>query len=269
MVGGHREATKMTPVRSALRVPSGAFYMLKGARLIFTDWRLFRLALAPFALNTALFMGFLLSFNYVAYHVSTHVFAQSNQEWYWAAFSILVGSALFAVSILIVAFGFVSVGLILAAPFNDILSAAVEEKLAGKVVTRQAPAWRFIKSTAISESKKMSLALLIQVSLFLTNLIPGVGQVAFVVLSAMFISFVMAYEFTGYTLDRRGFSFAEKRMFIVSRFGLSMGFGALAGAISLVPIVNFLLMPVSVAGGTILAVENDPASAVDNKRSQI
>ncbi|MBF0292382.1 MAG: EI24 domain-containing protein [Nitrospinae bacterium] len=258
----------MTPIRSALHVHSGAFCMFKGARLIFTDWRLFRLALTPFALNTALFIGFLLSFNYVAYHVSSHVFAQSNQEWYWAAFSILIGSALFAVSILIVAFGFASVGLILSAPFNDILSAAVEEKLAGKVVTRQTPAWGFIKSTIINETKKMSLVLFIQLSLFLMNLVPGVGQVAFVVLSAMFISFVMAYEFTGYTLDRRGFSFAQKRMFIVSRFGLAMGFGALAGAISLVPVVNFLLMPVSVAGGTILAVENDPASALDDKRSQ-
>jgi len=242
--------------------------MLKGARLLCADWRLFRLALAPFALNTALFMGFLLSFNYFAYQISSHVFTQSSQAWYWAAFSILIGSAMFAASILIVAFAFASVGLILSAPFNDILSAAVEEKLAGRATASQTPTWEFVKLSMINETKKMSLVLLIQCSLFLMNLIPGVGQVAFVVLSAMFISFVMAYEFTGYTLDRRGYSFAQKRMFIISRFGRAMGFGALAGVIALVPVVNFLLMPVSVAGGTVFAVENDPASAVDDKRSQ-
>lgn len=242
--------------------------MLKGARLIFTDLKLFRLALAPFALNTALSIGFLLSFNYFAYQVSSHVFAQSNQEWYWAALSILIGSAMFAVSILIVAFAFVSVGLILSAPFNDILSAAVEEKLTGRALKRDMPMWEFVKFTMTNESKKISLVAIIQASLFIVNLIPGAGQVTFVVLSATFISFVMAYEFTGYTLDRKGYSFAEKRMFILSRFGRAMGFGALAGVISLVPVVNFLLMPVSVAGGTVFAVENDPASAVDDKRSK-
>lgn len=249
------------PIKQTVLVPKGFMYPIRGLGLILTNWRLFRLSLLPLLVNTVVFMIFLLSFNYIAYEISTRVFEESTQAWYWAALSMLIGGALFVVSIIVVMFAFVAVGLIIAAPFSDMLSAAVEEKLTGKVMESPMSLWGLVKFTTKNESKKMSVILLIQAALALVNLFPGAGQAIFAVTSPIFLALVVAFEFTGYSLDRRGFSFHRKRRYITSRLGLSLGFGLAVGITLVIPLINFLLLPLAVAGGTMMVVENPPETA--------
>ncbi|MBI4666318.1 MAG: EI24 domain-containing protein [Nitrospinae bacterium] len=237
----------------------GFTYLFRGLKMILGDRRLLKLAAMPLLVNIAVFALFFLSFNFFAFHISSYVFTQSSQEWYWALLSMVTGAALFVISILAVIFTFTAVGLIIASPFNDALSRAVEEKLTGGAIERKMPIWALAKLVMANESRKMALLLAIQALLFLMNLVPGIGNMAFVAASGFFVAFAMAYEFAGYTLDRRGYTFAEKRMFILSRPWTCLGFGlAVAGAL-LIPFINLAFMPVAVAGGSILAVENDPA----------
>lgn len=249
------------PLKQTLDIPRGFFYLARGVKLVFSNWGLFKYSLAPIMVNTALFVIFFLSFNTIAFYISSWVFEQSSQAWYWMVISTLAGVAMFAVSLLAVLFGFVAVGLIIASPFNDMLSAAVERELTGKVEEASAPVFQWAWALIKTESKKMALFLLIEAGLITLNFIPVVGQVLFVILNPLFISFVMMYEFTGYTLDRRGFDFGSKRNYIFSISGLSFGFGAAIGVTLLIPLVHFLIMPVAVAGGTALVVENRPEEA--------
>lgn len=246
------------PVKEPIDAVKGFLYMLRAPKILLSDWRLFRLSLAPLLVNVVLFSFFFLAFNWLAYEVSTRVFEESTQAWYWAALSMILGLALFAVSIIVVMFGFVIVGLIIAAPFNDMLAAAVEEKLTGRALEAPMSLWGLIKLTVKNEAKKAAVILSVQLALILINILPGIGQVVFVVASPVFMALVLAFEFTSYTLDRRGFSFGEKRGYIFSIPGLSIGFGLAVGLTLVIPALNFLLLPLSVAGGTMLVVENPP-----------
>jgi len=241
-----------------LSVSKGFFYPLRGLKLILTDWRLFRLSLLPFLVNTILFMIFFLSFNFFAYEISSRVFEQSSQAWYWAALSVTLGVLLFAVSIIVILFIFVAIGLIIAAPFNDMLAGAVEYKLSGKVTESGMSLWELTKFTMGNEVRKMAVILAGQGLLALVNFFPGVGQAVFAIASPIFLAFVLAYEFTGYTLDRRGFPHSKKQNFVLSRSGLSLGFGFAVGITLIIPVLNFLLLPLAVAGGTMLVMENPP-----------
>jgi CysZ protein len=257
------------PIKQTLHAVRGFFYLIRGLKLIFSSWSLFKYAIAPIIVNTTLFIIFFLSFNTIAYRISSSVFEQSSQEWYWVAISTVAGVALFTVSILAVLFGFVAVGLIIASPFNDLLSAAVERKLTGQLEEAGLPFFQWAGTLVKSESKKIAIFLLCQAGLLILNFIPVVGQVLFVILNPLFIAFVMAYEFAGYILDRRGMDFNAKRDYIFAAPGLTMGFGAAAGATLLIPLVHFLLMPAAVAGGTALVVENSVIESENGSESVI
>lgn len=249
------------PIKQTLSAASGFLYLIRGLRLIFSSWGLFKYAIAPIIVNTALFIIFFLSFNTIAYYISSWVFEQSSQQWYWVVISTLAGGVLFVVSILAVLFGFVAVGLIIASPFNDMLSAAVERELTGKLEEARLPFVQWAGTLIKSESKKITIFLLCQGALLILNLIPVVGQVLFVILNPLFIAFVMAYEFSGYILDRRGLDFNAKRGYILAAPGLTMGFGAAVGITLLIPLAHFFLMPAAVAGGTAMVVENSENGA--------
>ncbi len=244
-------------IKQAVSGTRGFIYLFRGLKLVLTDRRLFRLSIMPFMVNTVLFILFFLSFNTLAYYLYTWIFTQLTQQWYWAILSgVVVGILLFVVSLLVVLFGFVAVGLIVASPFNDLLSSAVEEKLTGEIAESDQSFAQQALFIMTNETKKMMVFLLCQMALILLNIIPGIGQITFLILNPLFISFVMAYEFMGYTLDRRGFGFTEKKQYIFSQTGMSFGFGGIVGLSLLVPIAHFMLMPAAVAGGTMFVVEN-------------
>lgn len=245
-------------MKQAIQAPKGFLYLIRGFGIILSQWRLVRLAIMPLLVNIILFIIFFFSFNYFAYQISDWAFDQGQTAWYWYIISVVTGTALFVVSIFTVLFGFVAVGLIVAAPFNDMLSAAVEETVTGRLIESEMPFYQFVKFTALNETKKMAVFIFCELVLLLLNLIPVAGQMIYVILNFIFLIFVVVYEFTGYTLDRRGHKFAEKRRYITSNMGLSFGFGASIWITLAIPFVGFLLLPLAVAGGTLMAVENPP-----------
>lgn len=246
------------PVRETLKAPGGVLYLVRGLKLIFSDFAILRLAVAPALVNILLFGVLFMSFNYFAYEIAAYVFDQSSQEWYWYAISSVVGILLFLASILVVFFGFVAIGLIVAAPFNDMLASAIERKVTGSVAEVKMSFWELAGYTMKNEVRKMSLIITVQLVLLLINFVPGIGQAIFLIVSPAFMALVLAYEFTGYTLDRRGLSFEQKREYLKSNIGRSMGFGLAVAVTVLVPLLNLMLLPLAVAGGTLMVIENPP-----------
>jgi len=246
------------PIKQILGFARGVMYYLRGFRMVFSSWRLVSLAVMPMLINILAVAGFLVAFNAGVYGLAHWAFAHTSQAWYMAMLSIIGGAILFLASMAVAALLFVSVGVVVAAPFLEALSAGVERSVTGKVASTGGPLVVETLHIIRSEGRKMAIFLAIQAALALLNLIPVAGSIIFAILNPLFISFVMAYEFTGHPLDRRGYNFSMKRKRIFQQPGLHLGFGAAVGLTMFIPIVQFLLLPMAVAGGTLLALETLP-----------
>ncbi|MBF0170601.1 MAG: EI24 domain-containing protein [Nitrospinae bacterium] len=247
------------PLAQSRQMRQGFGYLLAAFGIVFRHTSVLRLAFLPFAINTLIFAaGIYLMVNGLWEWVTGYLPQGEDLAWYWDIAYWLVGAVIAVGMFGVLFFGFALAGLIVAAPFNDLLSAAVERIVTGKVVEARFTLWQLARYTIASEGRKMAVILIIQISLFVANFVPVVGQAIFLVGTPLFLSAVMAFEFTGYPLDRRGYTFAQKRAYLRSNFWVCFGFGLGVAATLPIPLLNFLLLPVAVTGGTLLALSPPP-----------
>ena len=154
--------------------------------------------------------------------------------------------------VVIVALGwsFTWLFLLLASPFQDYISAAVERAVRGSAVPDPAGISGFIRSILQSLVQAVALTFLSLIFLLLA-LVPVAGPVLFFVWSA----FALGYSFVSVHSGRTGQRFAERRAFARRHLGAVMGLGAVVAAVSLVPLANVMLMPVFVVAGTLLHLD--------------
>jgi len=74
----------------------------------------------------------------------------------------------------------------------------------------------------------------------------------------VFAIFFLPLDYASYTLDRRRYSFRQKRIWLMTNKPAAVGFGGAAFLICWVPGLNFLAMPILVTAGTLLAIRNAP-----------
>ena len=65
---------------------------------------------------------------------------------------------------------------------------------------------------------------------------------------------MLAIEYADYPLGNRGLAFPQIKSTLRKHRWLSLGFGGAATVATMIPVFNFLVMPISVAGATSLAV---------------
>ncbi len=172
-------------------------------------------------------------------------------EWFigllWVVFA--------AVVLIIIFFGFTIIANIIGAPFNTYLAAAVEYKLTG--VQPIDPRTSLVKITIESigsEIKKLIYFLIWAIPLLIISFVPVINVIN-PVLWAVFSAWMLALQYTDYPLGNRGYTFSKIRYTLSEHKMLSLGFGGSATLATMIPILNFLVMPVSVAGATIMAVK--------------
>ena len=154
------------------------------------------------------------------------------------------------VVILVLGWSFTWLFLLLASPFQDFISAAVERAVRGSAVPDPAGLSGFLRSVGQSLVQATVLTFLSLPCLLLT-LIPVVGQMLFFVWSAC----ALGYAFASVHSGRTGQPFAERLAFARRHLGAVLGLGAVVAAVSLVPLANVLLMPVFVVAGTLLHID--------------
>lgn len=236
-----------------------------GARCLVTGygliWRpgLKRFVLIPLAINTVLFAG--LIFWLVRYLDRALEGLLPNWldwlEWLlWPVFTLTV--------VLVGFYAFTLVANFLAAPFNGLLAERVEHRLTG----RQPPegqggvagALAELPVTIADELRKMAYFLGWMLVLVICFFIPLVNAML-PALWFLFGAWSLALEFMDFPLGNRGLSFPEQRAWARKRRGPLFGFGSAAVVATLIPVVNFALMPAAVAGATLLAVRQEGAGA--------
>jgi CysZ protein len=91
-------------------------------------------------------------------------------------------------------------------------------------------------------------------SLFLL-LVPGIGPMLFAGAMVLNTSYMLAYEYLGYPMDRRRFTFKQKRLFLKSHVKWTMGFGLGNATLASIPVLNVVVIPAAVVGGTLLFLD--------------
>ncbi len=173
---------------------------------------------------------------------------------------------LFAILIIIATYyTFTIIANLIAAPFNAMLAYKVEQHLRGTLVDQggqarleMAVVEPTLASVAVrslgSEVKKITHMLKWLIILLIMTVIPGVNLIApfaWIVYGAWMLSL----EYTDYPMSNHEMYFKEEVSLLKKNRFLSLGFGSGVMLLTLVPVVNFFAMPVSVASSTALWVD--------------
>lgn len=245
----------------------GALQVTRAFGLLRRERSLWAWCALPFALNVVLFGGAVwafLSFGYAPLVAELEGLLASADpdawyQWLWVgplrALAWVVSWLVIALAALLVYFLFTAVGTLIASPFLDVLSEKVERLRTGGLQGSSTSTLRVM----LEDGKRTVFLLAGWLVLLGVGLVPGlqpVSAVGLFLFSALFLSL----DYTAYTLDRRGTTFRERRAWLWRHRWPLLGFGSAAFATLLVPLVNFLALPVLVTAGTLLALELDSRS---------
>jgi CysZ protein len=147
---------------------------------------------------------------------------------------------------------------LIAAPFNDALSEALEEIETG----HPSPGFSFARlvrdlgrTLRVELTKLLVYCAVMGPLLVLSWLVPGVGQLLYLVFGLLFTSLYMALDYVDWPASRRGLPLRERLSLLAMHPLRTLGFGFAVGACLFVPLLNLFFMPLAVAGGTRLFLD--------------
>lgn len=166
-------------------------------------------------------------------------------EWLlWPLFAILIFIAVY--------YTFTIIANLLASPFNSVLAERVEKKLNGLPV----PEFQGYKAlmgtvgkTLMSEVKKIIYMLKWLPVLLIISIIPVVNFIA-PFAWAIYGAWMLSLQYTDYPMGNHEMFFKDELSLLRKNRALALGFGGTLTLLMMIPIVNFFVMPVGVAGGT-------------------
>lgn len=237
------------------KVLPAPFYVLRGALFLKSHRQLWKYAAAPLAISTAI----LTASYWLLYHLFSRFMAPySGMEWYVRVLYYTVLAVAAVLLMVMFFFLFTRLASALAAPFNDLISQKTEELVSGTFSETPFSAMHLFRDSARSiyhSLRILGLYVVLLLAALLLLLIPGVGSLLFTATGTMLSAFLLSWEYLNYPLDRRRFSWNEKRAFFQTSFRGVMGFGLGCAAVAAVPVVNLLFIPAAVVGGTLLFLD--------------
>jgi CysZ protein len=234
---------------------SGASYFFEGFSLIGTKG-LKRFVFVPLFINLLLFsLAFYFLWPQLEYGINYVLdLIPDWLGWLKAILSFILWPLAVVTVLLIFALVFGTLANWIAAPFNGLLSEKVERHLSGKEMGSEG-LFSAVKDVPRTLGRELSKVLyfLPRALLFLILffMLPVIGQI----LWFMFTAWMMAIQYCDYPFDNHKVSFKQMRNDLNLRKGKCFSFGIMVNIFSLIPIVNFLVMPVAICGATSLWVD--------------
>ncbi|MBE2293705.1 MAG: sulfate transporter CysZ [Phycisphaerales bacterium] len=167
---------------------------------------------------------------------------------------------LFILTVLVVVFyTFSVVANVIAAPFNGLLAEQVERMAnpAGVPPFRARVSWKELALSPLAELNKLLYFIGWAIPLLVLSFIPVIN-VAAPVLWVLFGAWMLALEYSDYPLGNRGLSFRDQRRLLRKRWPLTLSFGGMTLLLTLIPVLNFLVIPAAVIGATLMWVQEAP-----------
>jgi CysZ protein len=236
----------MSAFFSALGYPfRGIAYFLARPGL----WKYFA---AAFAINVVLFA--ILTYLFVQ-HRGELVDAVLPARW-WGWLRSGLGWLMTVIVFVAGLFLFTIVGNILAGPFLDAMTERILREL-GETLPPPRGTLRALGRSVVNQVLKLVFFGGIQIALLLLHLLPGVGTALHPVLSTLVSVAFLGFEYLDYPLDARHLSVPARFAWLWRHPGEALGFGAVLFPILLIPFIGYVLLPLAVAGASLLAHQVD------------
>lgn len=233
---------------------NGALFLVRGLKLILHRG-VRRYVLLPLAINTAIF-ALLIAAGATWFNHLVSALQPTLPGWLdwlvWPLWMVFILAIL-----LLLFFTFSLLANLIAAPFNSLLAEAVERHLRGADALPETGMWQLLRempTILLSQLVKMAYCALWAVPLLFLFIVPGLNILA-PFLWFIFGAWMLALEYLDYPMGNHGLLFPQQRRKAREQRLLVVGFGAATTALTLIPLVNFLIMPAAVAGATALWVE--------------
>ena len=229
----------------------GLGYLIRGAGLILRPG-IRRYVLIPFTINSILFSA-LIWFGASRFGYLMEWLLPSWLDWLeWLLWP------LFALSIMIIIFfTFIHIAHLIGAPFNGLLAEAVERHLTGSQVG-EGSGWKAalmnLWPALRSEMGKINYFIVRGLPFLILFMIPLVNIIAPFLWMA-FTAWMLALEYSDYPMGNHGLLFTKQQVKLKARPLTVLGFGAGVMVLIIIPFVNFLAMPIAVAGATVMWLE--------------
>lgn len=146
-------------------------------------------------------------------------------------------------------FGLLAV--VISSPFLGPLSGAVEKRIRGSAPADSTTWWISIGATLTRELRKLGYHLPRLLLVFILTLIPVIN-VAAPAIWLLFGAWTMAVQFCDFPLENRQRPFRDTLRLLQANRPAALGFGLCTALVLAIPLLNFLLIPVAVCGGTLL-----------------
>jgi CysZ protein len=232
---------------------SGAGYLVAGMKLI-SQPALRRFVLMPLLINILVFSA---AIWYGIGQFESFLAGMESKVPSWLQWLDWILWPLFVLTLVILVFySFTLVGNLIASPFNGLLAEKVELHLAGRPL-REGGGWKKalveLVPTLLDEIKKLLFAALLAIPFLVLFLIPGINLAA-PMLWFLYTAWILTLGYCDYPMGNHGLKFREMRALLRRKRVLGLGFGAATAGMTMVPVLNFIVMPSAVAGATAMWV---------------
>lgn len=231
----------------------GINYLLSGFKLILKPGiRVY--VLIPLLINSLLFTAAII---YGANSLNELIDALLVQ-WQWLEWlTWLLWPIFVIIALAIVFFCFSIIANLIGAPFNGFLSSAVERSLTGReAISGNEQALIEVVMLALkSEFQKILYFIIRAIPLLILFVLPIVN-VAAPFIWFLFTAWMLTIEYGDYPMGNHDIDFKQQREKFRLNRQLAFGFGSGVMLLTMIPVINFLAMPVAVAGATRMFVES-------------
>ena len=238
-------------------------YIIRGAIFVWSHKVLWKYAAAPVIISIVILLG-----SYILlYDLFIKLISPYTSHWYgqviYYLLLVIMTIALLGLSFFVVT----RLASAIASPFNDVISRKAEEITAG--IFHETP---FSLLTLLKDSGRLFVHSFRLLGLYLALLmlglilllIPVIGGALYTGFGVLVSAYMFGYEYLGYPMDRRHFSWAQKKKFVSSKLSSLLGFGLGNVAFAAIPIINFFFIPAAVVGGTLLFLDMTEGSKNDS-----
>ena len=231
----------------------GAKAPARGLGFILAHPSLWPLCAVPLLINAVVLVGLWWWLGWLTGHWMAGRF--EGDAWYLALARGALWLLLLVFRLVMTLVAFVVVGNLVAAPFSDLLSERVDRMVSGWRDDQPfgpAALWRLFVRTPLLELSRVALYAVIVLALFVLSFIALLTP--FTLLAQLGVAaWFVALDNYSYPLERRGkWRLREKFAFVREHTAPSLGFGAAMALLGLVPLVNFVFIPLGVVGGMLL-----------------
>lgn len=229
----------------------GMSYLRQGLQLI-REPVLRRFVIIPLLLNLVVFVA-LFAGLYHGFTLLIPMVMGWLPEWAWLqALDWLFWLIYGGVVVLLMAYGFVILANLIGSPFYGYLAELTEKKLTGQDIVTD-DSWRQILADVPRalwrELHKIAYYLPRALLLLIISLIPVVNLIGAALWFA-FNSWMMALQYVDYPSDNHRETFRELKRFLGATRLSAFGFGVPVALGAMIPILNLVIVPAAVCGGT-------------------